>query len=84
MVVAGFSSTASVVVARRLSCHVACGIFLAQGLNLSLLHWKADSLPLSHQEALYQVFLFFFFFSLSIASVSVKILVLYKKQNNVI
>ena len=83
MVVAGFPSTASVVVARRLSCHVACGIFLAQGLNSSLLHWKADSLPLSHQEALYHVFLFFFF-SLSIASVSVKILVLYKKQNNVI
>ena len=24
------------------------GIFLTQGLNLSLLHWQADSLPLSH------------------------------------
>ena len=24
------------------------GIFLTQGLNPSLLHWKADSLPLSH------------------------------------
>ena len=25
------------------------GIFLTQGLNLGLLHWQADSLPLSHQ-----------------------------------
>ena len=25
------------------------GIFLDQGLNLYLLHWQADSLPLSHQ-----------------------------------
>ena len=33
----------------RLSCSFACGIFLAQGLNLCLLHWQADSLPLSHQ-----------------------------------
>ena len=24
------------------------GIFLSQGLNLCLLHWQADSLPLSH------------------------------------
>ena len=35
-----------------LSCSVACGIFPDQGLNLCLLHWPADSLPLSHQEAL--------------------------------
>ena len=28
------------------------GIFLTQGLNLHLLHWQADSLPLSHQEIL--------------------------------
>ena len=28
------------------------GIFLLQGWNPSLLHWKADSLPLSHLEAL--------------------------------
>ena len=27
----------------------ACGIFLDQELNLSLLHWWVDSLPLSHQ-----------------------------------
>ena len=24
------------------------GIFLTQGLNLNLLHWQANSLPLSH------------------------------------
>ena len=32
-----------------LSCSVARGIFLDQGSNLCLLHWQADSLPLSHQ-----------------------------------
>ena len=31
-------------------CHVLLqGIFLSQELNLSLLHWQAGSLPLSHQ-----------------------------------
>ena len=39
----------SVVVAHRLSCSAACGILLDQGSNLCLLHWQADSLPLSHQ-----------------------------------
>ena len=39
----------SVVVAHRLSCPEACGIFLDQGLNPCLLHWQEDSLPLSHQ-----------------------------------
>ena len=33
----------------RLSCCTACGILLDQALNLSLLHWQADSLPLSHK-----------------------------------
>ena len=37
----------SVVVA--VSCPVACGIFPDQVSNLNLLHWQADSLPLSHQ-----------------------------------
>ena len=32
-----------------LSCSTACGIFLDQGLNLCLLHWRVDSLPLSYQ-----------------------------------
>ena len=45
----GLQSTGSVVVAHRFSCFAACGIFPNQRLNLSLLHWQADSLPLSHQ-----------------------------------
>ena len=32
----------SAVVAYRLSCPRACGIFLDQGLNLCLLRWQAD------------------------------------------
>ena len=42
-------STSSVAVVHRLICSEAYGIFLNQGLNLWLLHWQADSLPLSHQ-----------------------------------
>ena len=38
------------VVAHRLSCSEACGIFLGQGLNQCLLHWQ-DPLPLNHQES---------------------------------
>ena len=38
-----------IVVAHRLSHSAACGIFLDQGSNPCLLHWQADSLPLSHQ-----------------------------------
>ena len=38
----------SLVVAHGLSCSVACGIFPGQGSNLCLLHWQADSLPLSY------------------------------------
>ena len=38
-----------IVVEHRLSCCAAYGIFLDQGLNLYLLHWPVDSLPLSHQ-----------------------------------
>ena len=44
----GLHSTGSTV-AHQLSGSVACGIFLDQGLNPDLLHWQADSLPLSHQ-----------------------------------
>ena len=36
-------STGSVVVVRRLSCSVACGIFPDQGSNPCPLHWQADS-----------------------------------------
>ena len=28
------------------------GVFLTQGLNLQLLHWQMDSLPLSHQGSI--------------------------------
>ena len=36
----------------QLRCSMACGIFQDQGLNLHLLHWQADSLPLTHQRSL--------------------------------
>ena len=49
-----------------LSCSAACGILPAQGSNSRLLHWQADSLPLSPQgSAPWLVFYFaldFFFF----------------------
>ena len=44
-----FTAEASLVVAdflvvvHRLSCSVACGIFLEQGLNLCPLHWLVNS-----------------------------------------
>ena len=40
---------ASAVVVHGLSCSVACGIFLNQGLNPWLLHWQADFHPPHHQ-----------------------------------
>ena len=42
----------SAVVMRGLSCPAACGICLDKGSTPRLLHWQADSLPLSHQESL--------------------------------
>ena len=45
----GLQSPSSVVVAKGLSCFTACEIFLDQWLNLCLLHWQVDSLPLRHQ-----------------------------------
>ena len=42
------------------SCSIARGIFPDQGLNLCLLHWQVDSLPLSHQESLIFFKRFFF------------------------
>ena len=52
------SSTGSIVVVHRLelSSSMACGIFLDQGSNQYLLHWQADSLPLSHQGSPYLLF----------------------------
>ena len=41
-------STDPVVVAHGLNCSSVCGTFPDQGLNLCLLLWQADSLPLSH------------------------------------
>ena len=38
-----------VVVAPGLICSAVCGFFLDQGSNPRLLHWKVDSLPLSHR-----------------------------------
>ena len=36
----------------EVSCHFLLqGVFLTQGSNLCLLHWQADSLPLSHRES---------------------------------
>ena len=53
---AGFSSCGSwtlehklIVVVDKFICSVACGILSDQGSNPCLLHWQADSLPLSHQ-----------------------------------
>ena len=45
----GLQSRGSIVVSCELICCSACGSFLDQGLNPCLLHWLADSLPLSHQ-----------------------------------
>ena len=45
----GLDGTGSVVVAHRLGCSMACGIFLDQGLNPCLLHWQAYSSPLNYQ-----------------------------------
>ena len=44
-----FQSTGSTVVAHRLSCSAACGIFPDQESNRCLLYWQADSLPLNHE-----------------------------------
>ena len=43
VVACGLWSAGSVVVAHRLSCSVACEIFLDQGSNQYPLHWQADS-----------------------------------------
>ena len=46
-----WSARVSVVVAHRLSCPTAHGIFLDQGPNLCPLYWQADSQPLDHQSS---------------------------------
>ena len=42
------SRTQSIIVVQEFIFFEACGIFPDQGLNLCLLHWQVDSLPLSH------------------------------------
>ena len=42
-------STGLIVVVHGLSCSMACGIFPDQGSDSCLLHWQADSIPLSRQ-----------------------------------
>ena len=42
-------STGSTVVAHGLTCSTARGIFPGRGSGSCLLHWQANSLPLSHQ-----------------------------------
>ena len=44
----GLQNTGSIVVVHKLSYSKACGIFADQRSNPCLLHWQADSLPLSH------------------------------------
>ena len=44
-------SAGSKVVARGPRCSAACGFFPDQGANPSLLHWQADSLPVSHERS---------------------------------
>ena len=38
-----YGAQASVIVAHRLSCPTACGIFPVRGLNPGPLHWQEDS-----------------------------------------
>ena len=45
----GSRRASSVIVAHRLSCSAACGIFPDQGSNPCPVHWQADSQPLRHQ-----------------------------------
>ena len=45
----GLQSTGSIAMVQGLSCPAAFGVFLDQGTNPCLLHWRADSSPLSHQ-----------------------------------
>ena len=48
----GLQSAGSTAVEHGRSCSTGCGIFPDQGLHPCLLHWQADSLPLSHQGSL--------------------------------
>ena len=54
----GHQSTGLIAVAHGLSWSTARGIFPDRGSNLCLLHWQADSSPLSHQGSPVAVFFF--------------------------
>ena len=56
--VPGLLSPDSIVVVQGLSCSEAHRIFPDQGSNPYLLHWQADSLPLSHQGSPSSSFIF--------------------------
>ena len=60
--VPGLQRAGSIVLVHRLSCSVARGIFPDPGSNPCLLHWQADSLPLSHQGSPLSVFFMFLCF----------------------
>ena len=49
VVAPGLQSIGSILVAHRRGCPMAYEIFPDHGSNLCLMHWQADSLPLSHQ-----------------------------------
>ena len=54
----GSGGAGLIIVAHRVSCSVACGIVLGQGLNPYPLHWQADNYPLYQQRSLTLPFLF--------------------------
>ena len=58
----GSRHAGSVVVAHRLSCSAACGIFADQGCNPCSLHWQADSNYCATREVpvVFSFILFFF------------------------
>ena len=53
----GLQSTGSIVVVHGLSCSATCGIFLYPRMNPRLLHWQANSLPLSQVNEQLDLFL---------------------------
>ena len=53
----GPKNAVSVVALHGLSCSVAYGVFLDQGLNSCPLHWPADSQPVDHQGSPISAFL---------------------------
>ena len=60
---------ASVAAVLRLTCPAACGVFLDQGLNLRLLCWQVDSLPLLPGKP-HLPFFFFFHIYLVVSDLS--------------